>query len=167
MPIDTGKAQLDEQGFVLLENVITGDQADALRDLSMFLARQEREAGRGHMYLDDRAQRVLNLVNKGEVFERAIQDLRVLNAMESLLGEGCTLSSFTVNIIRPEAANSNPHIDYPLGSMPIPRPSFPLCANSVWFFDHFTLDNGATRCIPGSHRSPTGVRCQIQRRSAD
>lgn len=146
------KSQLDEQGFLLFGNVITADEADALRNLSLSLAVQEREAGRGNMYLDDRAQRVWNLVDKDELFQRAIQHPRVLGAMGYLLGNDCTLSSFTVNIISPGAPNGGLHIDSPLSAMPTPRPSFPLSANSVWFLDDFTLENGATRCIPSSHR---------------
>ncbi|MCZ6677142.1 MAG: phytanoyl-CoA dioxygenase family protein [Candidatus Poribacteria bacterium] len=152
MLTDIEESQLDEHGFLLLEHAITADEADELRDLSMSLAAQEREAGRGYMYIDDKAQRVWNLVDKGEPFERAIQHPRVLTAMEYLLGEDCTLSSFTVNVIGPDATEGGLHIDYPLGSMPTPRPNFPLVANSVWFLDDFTLENGATRCIPGSHR---------------
>ncbi len=151
MLTDSEKSQLDEQGFVLLKNVITTDEADQLRSLSMSLATEEREAGRGFMYFDNRAQRVWNLVNKGEFFEKAIQHPRIVTAIEYLLGEDCTLSSFTVNIISPGAPDGGLHIDYPLSVMPTPRPSFAIVANSVWFLDDFTLENGATSCIPGSH----------------
>ena len=145
------KAHLNEYGFVLLENAITTAQADALRDRSMALAEQERKASGEHVYLDDKAQRVWNLVDKDELFENAIQYPRMLNGIEYLLGEDCTLSSFTVNIIGPGAPEGGLHIDHPLGGMPTPRPSFALSANSVWFLDDFTLENGATRCVPGSH----------------
>jgi ectoine hydroxylase-related dioxygenase (phytanoyl-CoA dioxygenase family) len=149
---DAQKSQLDEQGFLLLEKVITADEADELRRLSMALAEQDRAAGRNYTYLGEGAQRVWNLVNKGEAFERVIQHPRVLAAMEYLLGSDCTLSSFTVNIIKPGARDGGLHIDYPLAAMPKPRPGFPLVANSVWFLDDFTLENGATSCVPGSHR---------------
>jgi ectoine hydroxylase-related dioxygenase (phytanoyl-CoA dioxygenase family) len=151
MLTDTEKAQLDKQGFTLLPDVISTDEVGELRRLSVVLAADEGASGHGAMYLDDRAQRVWNLVNKGEPFERAIQHPRILAAMEYLLGEDCTLSSFTVNIINPGAPNGELHIDYPLRLMPDPRPSFPLVANSVWLLDDFTLENGATRCVPGSH----------------
>ena len=151
MLTDTEKSQLDKQGFTLLRDVIPTDEVNELRRLSMALATDERASGRGAMYLDDRAQRVWNLVNKDEPFEGANQHPRILAAMEYLLGEDCTLSSFTVNIINPEANEGGLHIDYPLRLMPDPRPSFPLIANSVWLLDDFTLENGATRCVPGSH----------------
>ena len=156
MLTDTEKSQLDKQGFTLLPDVISTDEADELRRLSMALAADERAAGRGAMYLDNRAQRVWNLVNKGEPFEWAIQHPRILAAMEYLLGEDCTLSSFTVNIIGPGALDGELHIDYPLRLMPDPRPSFPLVANSVWLLDDFTPANGATRCIPASHLRLSG-----------
>ena len=152
MLTDAEKAHLDEHGFVLLENAITTDHADALRERSMALAEQEREVLTEHVYLDDKGQRVWNLVDKGELFENAIQHPPVLNAIEYLLGGDCTLSSFTVNIIGPSAPDGGLHIDHPLSAMPTPRPSFALSANSVWFLDDFTLENGATRCVPGSHR---------------
>ncbi len=151
MLTDTEKTQLDKQGFTHLPDVISTDEGNELRRLSVALASDERASGQGAMYLDNCAQRVWNLVNKGEAFERAIQHPRILAAMEYLLGEDCTLSSFTVNIINPGAPNGELHIDYPLRLMPDPRPSFPLVANSVWLLDDFTLENGATRCIPGSH----------------
>lgn len=146
------KSQLDQGGFLLLESVITADTTTQLREHALTLAEAEQKAGKSHLYLpNDSAQRVWNLINKGEVFEDAIQHPRMLEAMDYLLGGDCTLSSFTVNVIYPGAPDAGLHIDYPLSALPTPRPSFPLVANSVWFLDDFTLENGATRCVPRSH----------------
>ena len=67
MLTDAEKAHLDEHGFVLLEDAITTDHADALRQRSMELAEQEREVLKEHVYLDDKGQRVWNLVRQRRV----------------------------------------------------------------------------------------------------
>jgi ectoine hydroxylase-related dioxygenase (phytanoyl-CoA dioxygenase family) len=36
---------------------------------------------------------------------------------------------------------------------PLPRPHVPLVCNSMWAITDFTAENGATRVLPGSHRS--------------
>ncbi len=145
------KKHLDQRGFALLKGILSPDETNALRERAVALAREEKAAGRGFTYLDDKAQRVWNLVNKGEIFEQAIQRPEVLGPMEYLLGEDLTLSSFTVNIIGPGAPASHLHLDLPLARLPLPRPSFALCANSMWILDDFTLENGATCCVSGSH----------------
>ena len=146
------KAELDSQGFLLLENLIPVETTVRLRERALALAEAERAAGNGHTYLaNDSAQRVWNLVGKGEIFESAIQEPKMLAAMTDLLGADCTLSSFTVNVLYPGAPAAGLHIDYPLSGLPTPRPSFPLVANSVWFLDDWTPENGATLCVPGSH----------------
>jgi len=145
--------QLDQHGFLLLESLIPPDTTTELREHALSLAVAEQEAGKGHSYLaNDSAQRVWNLVDKGEIFEEAIQHPKMLAAMEYLLGADCTLSSFTVNVLYPSAPDAGLHIDYPLSGLPTPRPNFPMVANSVWFLDDWTLENGATSCVPGSHR---------------
>ena len=106
--------------------------------------------GSGYTYLDG-AQRVWNLVDKGKVFERAIQHPRLMDAMEYLLGEKLALSSFTTNIIGSGSQPRKLHIDSPLSSLLTPRPSFPMVANSMWFLDDYTPENGDTRVVPGSH----------------
>ena len=75
--------------------------------------------------------------------------------MEYLLGEDCILSFFTVNRIAPISKDEGLHIDFPLNTLPATRPSFPLVANGIWFLDDFTVTNGVTRCIPGSHHRLT------------
>ena len=150
---ESEKDQLDQHGFLLLESLIPPDTTAQLREHALSLAVAEQKAGKGHSYLaNDSAQRVWNLVDKGEIFEEAIQHPKMLAAMEYLLGADCTLSSFTVNVLYPGAPDAGLHIDYPLSGLPTPRPSFPMVANSVWFLDDWTLENGATRCVPGSHQ---------------
>ena len=147
------KEHLDEYGFLLLESLIPLDTTLQLRDCSLALAEAEQATGQSHRYLaNDSAQRVWNLIDKGEIFEDAIQHPKMLAAMAYLLGSDCTLSSFTVNVLYPGAPDAGLHIDYPLSALPTPRPSFPMVANSVWFLDDFTVENGATSCVPGSHR---------------
>lgn len=126
------KSHLDKYGFLLLENIIATDTTLRLREQAMELAEAEQKAGKGHTYLpNNRAQRVWNLLNKDYVFKAAIQQPKVLAAMEYLLGSDCTLSSFTVNILYPSAPSAGLHIDYPLSALQTPRPNFPMVANSV------------------------------------
>ena len=150
---ESEKNQLDQQGFLLLESLIPPDTTAQLRERALELAAAEQEAGKAHTYLEnDSAQRVWNLIGKGEIFEDTIQHPKMLDAMEYLLGADCTLSSFTVHVLYPGAPDTGLHIDYPLAGLPTPRPTFPMVANSVWFLDDFTLENGATSCVPGSHQ---------------
>lgn len=147
------KKQLDTDGFLLLERLIPPDTTAELRERALSLAVAEQKADKSHTYLDNAsAQRVWNLVDKGEIFEEAIQQPKMLAAMEYLLGSDCTLSSFTMNVLYPGAPDAGLHIDYPLSALPTPRPGFPMVANSVWFLDDWTPENGATSCVPGSHR---------------
>ena len=111
---ESEKNQLDQHGFLLLESLIPPDTTTELREHALALAVAEQKAGKGHSYLaNGSAQRVWNLVDKGEIFEEAIQQPKMLAAMEHLLDADCTLSSFTVNVLYPGAPDVGLHIDYP------------------------------------------------------
>lgn len=146
------KAQLDEYGYAVLKGALTAEQANALRARSAALLAAERAAEGEHLYLDGRAQRVWNLVNKGRIYEEMIQLPQVLALQEHLLGDNCILSSFTVNLIGPGAPAGRLHLDFPLGSFPQPPPSIALCANTIYVLDDFAPENGATRIVPGSYK---------------
>lgn len=151
---------LEEQGYVVLEGVLTPAQADALRARSVELAQAEHVAGAAR-YLDGKSQRVWNLVNKDKLFADVIQLPTVLAMHEYLLGPDCILSSFTVNLIGPGSPAGGLHIDYPLGKLPTPFPAFALCANSIYLLDDFTPENGATWVIPGSHKRTYGPTADV------
>ena len=108
-------AHLDEYGYVVLERVLTADQVGVLKERSVELAKKERELG-AQLYLDNKSQRVWNLVNKGKAFAEMIQHPSVLEFQEYLLGQNCTLSSFTVNLIGSGSPAAGLHIDYPLNA---------------------------------------------------
>jgi ectoine hydroxylase-related dioxygenase (phytanoyl-CoA dioxygenase family) len=38
------------------------------------------------------------------------------------------------------------------GSIPLPRPHIPIACPAIWALTDFTVENGATRLVPGSHR---------------
>jgi ectoine hydroxylase-related dioxygenase (phytanoyl-CoA dioxygenase family) len=160
MDLTESTAALDEQGYCLLEGVLTPKEADGLRERLMMLAREEASEGRGFLY-GEGCQRVWNLLNKSELFHAIPTHPQVLPLLEHLLGESLNLSSLTGNIVGPGAGLGGWHVDYPLGDLPEPLPAFALVANSVWFLDDFTEENGATLFVPGSHRS--GRKVDLQR----
>ena len=75
MLTENEKERLDEQGYLIFENVISADEADTMRNLALELAQEDIKAGRDYSHLKN-ARRVWNLVNKHEVFEQAIQHPR-------------------------------------------------------------------------------------------
>ena len=82
---DSEKEQLDELGYLLLEDVISAYEADEMRALSLELAEQDQQMERDYTYLED-AVRVWNLVDKGEVFESGTGRGRIIRIWH---GSGC------------------------------------------------------------------------------
>lgn len=89
-----------------------------------------------------------NLVNKSPIFETLFLRSPVYDLMRRFLGEGCILSS--LNSLEPlQGQGHQPlHRDGP----PMP-PDGPISMNSMWAIDPMDRDNGATRLLPGSHRT--------------
>jgi ectoine hydroxylase-related dioxygenase (phytanoyl-CoA dioxygenase family) len=147
--LDQARRDLEEWGYCLLENPIGDAEFGRLRDRLLAVAREERDTGDAFLY-DNGNQRVFSLLNKGEEFERNVQDPAVLEVMEHVLGFNFLLSSTHANIAGPGGASMNVHADQTFARPP--WPPYALVANSMWMIDDFTPDNGATRIIPGSHR---------------
>ncbi|MFC5719516.1 phytanoyl-CoA dioxygenase family protein [Streptomyces gamaensis] len=147
---DVEKAALDlrESGYCLLECPLPEAGFTALRARLCEVAERERADGSAFVY-DGGNQRVFSLLNKGEEFERNVQEPTVLAVMEELLGFNFLLSSTHANIAGPGGSPMHLHADQTFARPP--WPPYPLVANSMWMLDDFTAGNGATRLVPGSH----------------
>jgi ectoine hydroxylase-related dioxygenase (phytanoyl-CoA dioxygenase family) len=143
------REHLDRDGYVLLEHAMGHD---LLRELRLAIhARFEIEgelAGR-EFKTEESARRLANLVNKGEVFRRAIVLPRMLACVRHVLGPDAKLSSLNARSADPLSDDGQPlHVD--MSALPDERGDW-VC-NTVWLLDDFTTENGATRMVPGSHR---------------
>ena len=149
MLTQTEKAQLDEQGFLVLPDFMDAALLAALRARVEELFAAEGERAGAEFKQEPGARRLANLVNKGEIFERVILTPRILECMQHVLGPELKLSSLNVRAADPHSDCAQPlHADS--GAVADER-GYWVC-NSVWMLDDFTHANGAIRMVPGSHR---------------
>ena len=146
----TAFEQLDRDGFVVIDNFIAPDCLESLRNRIAELLAEEGDAAGSEFRQEAYARRLANLVDKGEVFERAVVMPRILELVAHVLGPRFKLGSVNFREANPHSPVSQPlHVD--VGALPDDK-GFSVC-NTVWMLDDFTSDNGATRCVPGTHRS--------------
>ena len=128
---------------------------------------------------DDVNQWVTFLPNKGNVFRTLINNDRVLETVRFILGANAILSEFSAHVTWPGNKEMGLHVDQWFMPHPVdptenyPRPSDvsrteqkfgdpvtarhpvnpPVVCNVMFAITDFTVANGATRLVPGSHRS--------------
>ena len=144
------KRQLDEDGYVVLEGLISREGLlGPLRSRILELFEQEGERAGSEFRTEAHAHRLANLVDKGDVFTRAIVLPDVLECVRHVLGRDIKLSSLNARSADPNSDTAQPlHVD--MAAVPDER-GYWVC-NTLWLLDDFTPENGATRMIPGSHK---------------
>jgi ectoine hydroxylase-related dioxygenase (phytanoyl-CoA dioxygenase family) len=142
------RERLDRDGYAALPDVLSSEQVAAVRArLAELLAAEGERAGL-EVHRERGTDRLADLVNKGAVFEPCFTDSRVLACMAHVLGE-FKLSSLNSRAALPGQGHQGLHADW---AEPVPPGGYQVC-NSIWLLDDFTARNGATRVVPGSHRS--------------
>lgn len=150
------KKEFEEKGFFVLDNVLSPEEAIAIRNKVSEIAQAEIKDDSAHFY-DEKgaAQRVWNLLSKDAVFRELIQRKIILETMDWIFDRDTThqkyyLSSLQAHILHPGAEKMKLHIDTPV---PDPLPDWIIKANTIWVLDDFTASNGATEYLAGSHKS--------------
>ena len=142
-------SQLDRNGYLVLEDFMSPEMLEALRQRVEELFESEGENAGSEFRKEPQARRLANLVDKGEVFREAIASPEILKLVEQVLGPEFKLSSLNVRSANPHSTDSQPlHCD--MGALPDERGN-QVC-NTVWMLDDFTETNGALRIVPGSHK---------------
>ena len=134
-PIDVQKINARISSLMEME----GDNAGSELLDSPYI-RHPKEAG---------ADRLADLVNKGEVFDIFYTHPRVLAAIAHVLGMDIKLSSLNYRAAKPGMGLQKLHADWHEAVGP---GEYKVC-NSIWLLDDFTKENGATLIVPGTHRS--------------
>jgi ectoine hydroxylase-related dioxygenase (phytanoyl-CoA dioxygenase family) len=147
--VDHHQRELAETGFTVLEDYMGAPMLEQMRGRVDELLAQEGASAGSEFKTEEGARRLANLVDKGEIFQEAISRPEMLALVESVLGEGFKLSSVNMRSADPNSATVQPfHVD--MGLLPDTK-GYAVC-NCVWMLDDFTVENGALRVIPGSHR---------------
>jgi ectoine hydroxylase-related dioxygenase (phytanoyl-CoA dioxygenase family) len=139
------KRELDEVGFIIVEDVITRAQARQMAEEFERLHALESRSGGQEVHVEPGARRLSNIFNKSTVFDPLLEVAPALQAAHYVLGE---IKVHGANIRDPIKGHGHQqlHVDVPK--------KFPddwWVVNAMILFDDMTLDNGPTRVVPGSH----------------
>ncbi|MEU3861026.1 phytanoyl-CoA dioxygenase family protein [Streptomyces sp. NPDC028722] len=147
--------QLDEDGFVFLPGIMSRKLLETFRARLDELLAEEGDRAGTEVGQEEGCDRVSDLVNKGEIFDICYTHPLLLRAVRQVLGNDFKLSSVSSRAVLPGGGHQGLHADWLPGTRDPAGPVLPgryqVC-NSQWFLDDFTMENGPTRVVPGSHR---------------
>jgi len=146
---------LDRNGYLNLGKILTDAQLYAIRNkIEKLLDKEGDNAGSELMdspYIrhpkESGADRLADLVNKGEEFDVFYTHPKVLAGISHVLGKNIKLSSLNYRSAKPGAGLQKLHVDWHEAVKPH---DYKVC-NSIWLLDDFRKENGATRVVPRTH----------------
>jgi ectoine hydroxylase-related dioxygenase (phytanoyl-CoA dioxygenase family) len=129
---------LDRDGYVLLAGVVDGAGLARMRAAFERAACEvDRTSGTRHVRdMSDAA------------FDPVRDEPRVLAAVAHVLGERFELRDVHGRDPLPGFGQQGLHADW----IPRPKGAPYAAATALWLLDDFTVENGATRVVPGTHR---------------
>jgi len=150
---DETRKRLDRDGYAPLEGVLSSQLLAVMRNRLAGLLAAEGERAGLEVHQEAGTDRLADLVNKDPVFEICFTHPRLLACVAHVLGE-FKLSSLNFRAALPGQGLQALHAE----GGPVTKPSGYEVCNSLWLLDDFTAANGATRVVPGSHRSGKSPR---------
>jgi ectoine hydroxylase-related dioxygenase (phytanoyl-CoA dioxygenase family) len=153
------RKQLDGQGYLILKGLILPDQIEALLAKLEELWEAEGEKAGEENYIEPGVRRLANLANKGDVFREIYSHPQVLEVVRAVMGSEMRASMVNARDVPPHTGARMPfHMDSDKGRHRDEK-GF-SAATAIWILDPFTVQNGATAFVPGSHligKSPKQV----------
>lgn len=157
------RKQLDEQGYLIFKSLLSTAQIEMiLSRLEELWSREGDHAGEEN-YLEPGVRRLANLANKGDLFRSLYAHPQVLKVVEAVMGPDVRASMVNARDVPPHTGVRMPfHMDSDKGRV---RDEMGYsAATAIWMLDKFTVANGATAFVPGSHllgKSPKEVLADL------
>ncbi len=147
---------LEENGYLDLGQLLSPEQVNQINERLAEIQENEGENAGAELaeskYIrhpkEEGADRLANLVNKGQVFDVFYSHPRVLAGIEAVLGAEYKLSSLNYRAAKPQKGHQKLHVDF---KNVVANGSYKVC-NSIWLLDDFTESNGSTRIVPKTHK---------------
>jgi ectoine hydroxylase-related dioxygenase (phytanoyl-CoA dioxygenase family) len=148
---DQQRKQLDEQGYLIFKSVLSPAEIENLLARLEDLWAAEGEHAGEENYIEAGVRRLANLANKGEIFRRLYAHPQVLDVIEAVMGPEMRASMVNARDVPPHTgARLSFHMDSDKGRVRDEKGY--NAATAIWMLDEFTVANGATAFVPGSHR---------------
>lgn len=137
---------LQTNGYTIIRDFLSAaDLSDVRSALAPHLqTHQGRNNFEGY-----KTERVYTLVARAKVFERIVEDARVMALTAQFLKPGFLLTASQAICISPGETPQPIHTDDAFYTLP--RPRGPISVSTIVAVDPFTAENGGTEIIPGSH----------------
>lgn len=157
------RRDLDDNGFVILYDVLTLDQVKVIVERIQYLAETvERDLAR-EAVAEPEMIKVMDLINGGSVFDVGYTHPRVLAAARHVLGGDMKFHSMGSRSATPGFGHQALHLDF---GRDLGQPH-PAGCNTLWTLVDFERHNGGTRLVPGSHQSGQNPRQVLEDPKAD
>lgn len=139
--------EIDVYGFTIVENVLDPDEVAEMKEVLIRLA-DEKGADRGDCI------HISNLPIMDTAFFKIIDHPKILPLLEGTMTHRLPLilGSLNARIVRPGDPVQRLHGDI-LEDLMKKDGKNPVMMNTVWMLDDFTPEIGATRIVPGTHKS--------------
>lgn len=145
---------LDERGYLSFPGILKPAQVKAFRRRLHGLLEEEGDTAGIEVHQEEGTQRLSDLINKDAMFDFCFTHPRILAAVNRVLASGFRVHSLNARFALPGKGLQALHMDWTSANPDdwdkLRARQFYVC-NSIWLLDDFTVENGATRVVPGSH----------------
>jgi ectoine hydroxylase-related dioxygenase (phytanoyl-CoA dioxygenase family) len=145
--VDDVVAALDDEGYCVVEGMLPPAEAAAAK-ASLKQVLDELPFGRND-FEGFSTRRVYALFAKTRAFDHAAINPLLLGVLDRVLVHYQLSAPTGIQIGPGEKAQV---LHYDASVYPLPRDFRDVVLNTMWALDDFTVENGATRIVPGSHR---------------